>query len=184
MTSGDKNIDQSQGVISDSKSGDTGQKIDMLKNRAPKAKTLPAYVTQQVSKSLVRAINQGENSFKIQLKPPELGRILLTIQNNGNSIRVSIMTENQTAKDILGSNVHEIKTILSNSGVTLEDFEVDMNSNFRQSMADAKNQARSFGKRNKNKENGLPGSNNGDQMDDSNNLRENLDHDGAMHFVA
>ncbi|RLC18646.1 MAG: flagellar hook-length control protein FliK, partial [Deltaproteobacteria bacterium] len=109
-------------------------------------KNLPNFVTQQVSKNLVRAINQGENILRIQLKPPELGRLLITIDNSGSNIKINIMTENSAAREILTSNVNELRTVLSNSGVNLERFEVDMSSDFRQSMADARNQAWNFGK--------------------------------------
>jgi hypothetical protein len=176
-----KASDQTLMSASDTKTNDLQSGLDILKTK-PTLKNLPTYVTNQVSKSLVRAINQGENIIRIQLKPAELGRLMMTIDNSGNSMKVSIMTESQAAKDILAANIHEIKTVLSNSGVTLEEFEVDMNSNFRQSMSDAKNQAQNSGKRNK--ANGLAGSDNGEGMNDSNSLLNNLSHDGAMHFVA
>ena len=76
----------------------------------------------------------------MQLKPPALGRLVLTIDNSGKNMKVNIVTENVAAREILISNSSELKSVLSNSGVTLERFDVDMNSGFRQSMADAKHQ--------------------------------------------
>jgi flagellar hook-length control protein FliK len=116
-------------------------------------KNLPTYVTHQVGKSLVRAINHGENSLKLQLKPPELGRLVIHIDNTGNTMKVSIMTENHAARDMLTANVNELRTVLSSAGISLESFDVDMNSNFRQSMADARNQFNSSGDNKQGKEN-------------------------------
>ncbi len=147
-------------------------------------KNLPNYVTHQVGKSLVRALSQGENSLKIQLKPPELGRLVMHIDNTGNSMKVSIITENHAAREMLTANVNELRTVLSNAGISLESFDVDMNSNFKQSMADAKNQFNSSGGKKQNKENN-------DQAMLSQNDIQGLDQDaplfmknGSLHYVA
>ncbi|NOX35000.1 MAG: flagellar hook-length control protein FliK [Deltaproteobacteria bacterium] len=179
----DKLSDQSPVAGHGGKTGQAQSGLNILKTK-PAFKNLPAYVTQQVSKSLVRAVNQGENTLRIQLKPPELGRLMITIDNTGNNIKINIMTENHAAKEILASNVHELRTVLSNSGVNLERFDVDMNSNFRQSMTDARNQAGNFGKRNKNKGKRLFDPVNAERMNDPMSLLNALNRDGALHFVA
>ncbi|WP_321414232.1 flagellar hook-length control protein FliK [uncultured Desulfobacter sp.] len=109
--------------------------------------TLPDFVTRQVGKSIVRSINTGNDTIRMQLKPPELGRVYMNIDHNGSSMKVSVITEHQSAKDILTANVNEIKTMLSSSGINLESFEVDMSSDFQQSMADARTRNQSNGKR-------------------------------------
>jgi flagellar hook-length control protein FliK len=145
---------------------------------------LPAYVTQQVGRGIVRAMNQGETSLKLTLKPAELGRLSMTIDNLGSSIKVTIVTENQAARDMLASNVNELKSALSSAGISLDSFDVDMNSDFRQSMANAGNQAGQFGSKNSNKGNSTfaaEGTGGSDEMPlDSEGLTE----DGSYHFVA
>ncbi len=147
-------------------------------------KNLPTYVTHQVGKSLVRAINHGENSLKLQLKPPELGRLVIHIDNTGNTMKVSIMTENHVAREMLTANVNELRTVLSSAGISLESFDVDMNSNFRQSMADARNQSNSSGDKKQSKDNLV-------HAPVSDSELEGLDHDsalsmqnGSLHYVA
>lgn len=140
-----KTHDQNLLTPSDIKSKDSLLNTGQIKSSAG-FKNLPAHVTQQVGRSLVRAVNNGENTLRLQLKPPELGRIVMTIDNSGSNIKVNILTENSAAREILVSNSNELKTVLSNSGVNLERFEVDMNSDFRQSMADAKNHEGKFGR--------------------------------------
>lgn len=177
--------DQSQGQVFETKTNESDPRVGLTKAR-PAAKPLPAYVTQQVGKSLVRAINQGENDLKIQLKPPELGRLLMTIDNTGNSMRVSIMTENHAAKEIITQNITELRTVLSNSGVNLERVEVDMSSDFRQSMADARQQAGQSGKRSGNKTRTGAGKGGAEGIDSTAGelSKLNLNHNGSVHLVA
>ncbi len=174
--------DQTLASASAGKTGETQTNIDLLKTKAS-FKNLPTYVNQQVSRSLVRAINNGENTLKIQLKPPELGRLVMTIDNTGSTMKVGIITDNAAARDILTSNVSELRTLLSNSGVNLEKFEVDMNSNFRQSMADSGNPTGNFDKKNRNRGNQLIDPVGDEGMNDlAGPLHALLD--GALHFVA
>lgn len=183
MIQSNKGQDILQASAMDAKSGESSERAQAPKMPAP-ARQLPAYVTQQVGKSLIRAINQGENSLRIQLKPPELGRLLMTIDNTGNHMRVSIVTENQAAREIITQNITDLKSTLSNSGVNLEKFEVDMSSDFRQSMADARQQAGQSGKRGGGAS-GKTGKNtqtqNIDQLPGGTSL---TDQDGSVHLVA
>jgi flagellar hook-length control protein FliK len=175
--------EQTQTSFTDGKTAEsqTGQTIIKSKTTF---KSLPNFVTQQVSKSIVRAVNQGENILKIQLKPPELGRLMVTIDNSGNSMRVNITTENAAAREILVSNVNEIRTVLSNSGVNLERFDVDMNSDFRQSMADARQQAGQSNKRQRHRSRAAVAEIENDLTRSAVNLMEAIDQGESMHFVA
>jgi flagellar hook-length control protein FliK len=179
-----KHSDQNQIFASDTKINEMQSNIDSIIKTKAALKNLPTHVTHQVSKSLVRAINQGENILKIQLSPPELGRLVMTIDNTGDSMKVSVMTENLTAKEILISNVNELRTVLSNSGVNLEQVEVDMSSDFKQSMADARNQAGNFGKRNRNREKLSIDPANNEERSDIINLLDAVNQGKSLHFVA
>ncbi len=144
---------------------------------------LPSYVTNQVGKSLARAVSQGETELKLQLKPPELGRLLMTIDNLGDSLKVSVITENQAARDILASHANELKTALSNSGISVGSFEVEVGSDFKQSMADARQQSGGSGsRRGKGSGSGVEGLN-GDN-DTTINIRGVANDAGALHFVV
>ncbi len=181
-TQGSALTDQNQVTVSDAKVSENQSAHSLIK---PKAgfRNLPNFVTQQVTRSIVRAVNQGENTLKIQLKPPELGRLMLTIDHSGGTIKVNIVTEHAAAKEILASNVNEVRSLLNNSGVTLERFDVDMDSNFRQSMADAKNQAGNSNKRRQNRTKQMVDP----VMDTANNaisLLNAIEQGGSMHFVA
>ena len=97
------------------------------------ARTLPSYVTHQIGRGIVRAVNQGQSEIKIHLKPPELGRMMITIEEMSNGMKVSVVAENQQARDILLSNSNSLKIALASSGVNLENFDVDLGSGFNRS---------------------------------------------------
>ena len=144
--------------------------------------TLPDFVTRQVGKSIVRSINTGDDTIRMQLKPSELGRVYMSIDHNGSSMKVSVITEHQSAKDILVANVNEIKTMLSSSGISLESFDVDMSSDFQQSMADARAQDQSA-----RKQQAQSGSGDDAQKDATDNLTvqtTSMNDSGSLHFVA
>ena len=178
-----KFIDSLQVPGTESKTQELQSGTSVLRAK-PSLNDLPSYVTHQVSKSLVRAINQGENILRIQLKPPELGRLMMTIDNTGSTMKVSIMTDNQAAKEILVSNINDIRAALSNSGVTLDRFDVDMSSNFQQSMADARNQAGNSDKRKQNREKIQTDLLAGAGLDDPAGLLNTVNPDGSLHYVA
>jgi flagellar hook-length control protein FliK len=182
-TENTKTIDPLQGLGTDAKSMDTQSVANGLRAK-PALKDLPTYVTHQVTKSLVKAIHQGESVLRLQLKPPELGRLVMTIDNTGNNMKINIMTDNQAAKEILMSNINDIRTALSNSGVTLERFDVDMNSNFQQSMTDARDQAGNSSKRQQRREKLAAESIAGISADDATGLLSSLSPDGSLHYVA
>ncbi len=182
-TENTKTIDPLQGLGTDAKSMDTQSVANGLRAK-PALKDLPTYVTHQVTKSLVKAIHQGESVLRLQLKPPELGRLVMTIDNTGNNMKINIMTDNQAAKEILMSNINDIRTALSNSGVTLERFDVDMNSNFQQSMANARDQAGNSSKRQQRREKLAADSIAGTNADDPTGLLSSLSPDGSLHYVA
>ncbi|MCP4722565.1 MAG: flagellar hook-length control protein FliK, partial [Desulfobacteraceae bacterium] len=166
-------------ATSDVKTGTIG---DALKAKST-FRDLPTHVTNQVSKGIVRAINQGETTLKIQLKPAELGRLQLTINNVGNSMKVSITAENPAAKDILTANVNELKTVLASAGISLDKFDVDMNSEFKQSYANAKNESGNSRQKNRNEKN-LFDSIGTEGMDGSIGSLTSENQDGSYHFVA
>jgi len=144
--------------------------------------TLPDFVTRQVGKTIVRSINTGDDTIRMQLKPPELGRIYMSIDHNGSSMKVNIITEHQSAKDILVANVNEIKTMLSSSSINLESFEVDMSSDFQQSMADARAQDQSAGK--KRAARGVGDDTQEDAADNLTGQAAVINDSGSLHFVA
>ncbi|MEA1968194.1 MAG: flagellar hook-length control protein FliK, partial [Thermodesulfobacteriota bacterium] len=178
-----KGIDagQSGGQFNGAEKGDTG--LSFLKAK-PLARNLPSYVANQVGKNLAKAVSRGDSEMTLQLKPPELGRIIMKIDNLGSSLKVSIVTENHAAKEILVSHVNDLKITLSNNGINLKSFDVEMGNDFQQSMADARQQSGDSGSgRGRGRTAAFDMEN---EMADQGmiNIQGSDNRDGALHFVA
>ncbi len=170
------------GTASDSNTSEASFGREVLKSASQSFKSLPNHVINQVGKGIVRAANLGEKTLTLKLNPPELGRVNMTIEHNGNSMKVNIVTDNHAAREILTSNVNELKTVLASSGISLDQFEVDMNSNFRQSMADA--QDGQF-QNNQNKKQGASfGNGEADDTATEDIALSGMETPGSYHFVA
>lgn len=157
-----------------------------IKNPEIPSRPLPVHVTRQVGKGVLKAIQQGENTLRLQLKPASMGRLLITIDNLGASMKVSIMTENQAAKDMLNANVNELKGILANTGINLADFHVDMGSDFGQSMANTQQGSGGAGKRgNRSGAGGIDSNGDGDSLVTSESDGSGAEEtNGSLHYVA
>ena len=166
---------------SDFKSSESPKYMAALKAK-PAVKNLPNYVTNQIGKGLFKAVNNGETELKLQLKPPELGRIVMRIDDTGGGMRVNVMAENHSARDILLSHAHDLKSTLANSGISLESFDVQMGKDFGQSMADARGQSGQSGKKGKNSGTGQE---EGDPLDGDQTMDEEYpETTGSLHCVA
>ncbi|SLM29254.1 exported hypothetical protein [Desulfamplus magnetovallimortis] len=146
---------------------------------------LPSYVTNQVGKSILRAFNRGESEIRLQLKPAELGRIFMTIDTHGDTLKVSIVTENRAAKELLAGSANDLKATLAGTGINLERFDVEMGSDFSQSMADSREQYNDSNSSGSGRGRGK-GGNNGDisSVDEIDIADLHNYGNGALHFVA
>ena len=165
--------------------GESGSAGKNLTSSGPRLSrtTLPSYVTNQVVRSLVRSVYRGDNELRLQLKPPELGRIVMKIDNLGDSLKVSIVTENHAAKDIIASHENSLKAALAGSGISIEKFDVSMGSNFSQSMADTGNNS-GAGTGSGHKRQSESTLDISDEIMNNKINNDNFFNDGVLHFVA
>lgn len=110
---------------------------------------LPAYLINQVGKQISRSILRGERVIRLQLKPPELGTVKIEMNIKDNILKLGMIAENSSVKELLLSNVHELKQVLVEQGVKLDKLDVQINYNFDQSLADSKESTKQNKKRNK-----------------------------------
>ncbi|MDY6824664.1 MAG: flagellar hook-length control protein FliK [Thermodesulfobacteriota bacterium] len=105
------------------------------------AKPLPSYVMNQVGQQVVKAVQNNQNSVTIQLKPPQLGRLAISFETTGNTMKVSIVAEQSAARDILMSHTSDLKGAISEQhhGLRIDKVDVQLSQNFDQAMADARN---------------------------------------------
>ena len=101
---------------------------------------LPAHLLNQVKRQISRSLLRGEKVIKLQLKPPQLGLLKIDLDIKDNMLRLGMMTENSSVKEILLSHVNELREALAEQGVKLERVDIQINYNFEQSLAHSKDE--------------------------------------------
>jgi len=99
---------------------------------------LPAYLIDQVGKQISRSILRGERVIRLQLKPPELGALRIQMDIKDNILKLGMVAENSSVKQLLLSNAHELRQALVDQGVKLERLDVQINYDSGQSLANSK----------------------------------------------
>jgi flagellar hook-length control protein FliK len=115
-------------------------------------KTLPAYVTDQVARQISKAVRNGDSEIRFHIRPPEMGRLELSIANTPGGLKVSIMAEHSTTRDMLMNQSSDLKTVLADQGIRIEKVEVGMSGNFGQGMAQTRTDSDQPGRNRKQKE--------------------------------
>jgi len=95
---------------------------------------LPSYLVDQVGKQISKSILRGDRVMTLQLKPPDLGTVGITMDIKDHTLRLSMIAEHHSVKELLLNNVHELKDALVQHGVKLEKVDVQINYNFGQSL--------------------------------------------------
>ena len=104
----------------------------------PSKDVLPAYLIDQVGKQISRSILNGDQVIRLKLKPPGLGSLRIEMDIKGNMLKLKMTTENHSTRDILLSNVHELREALGEQGVKLERIDIQIDHDFDRSFANFK----------------------------------------------
>lgn len=107
----------------------------------------------------------------------------MTIETVGDTLNVSIVAENQSAKDILTGHANDLKSSLANNGITIGNFDVEVGGDFKQSMANSGQQFQSGSDSGRN--NSSSGQRSSISTDEIEGVQTILNNeDGNLHFVA
>jgi flagellar hook-length control protein FliK len=96
-------------------------------------KPLSASVMSQVGKEIAGFVQRGDRFFTLQLKPPELGMVNIEMDVKENLLKMSIVTETGSAKDLLQANYADLRRVLEGYGVKIESFDIQLSSSLNQS---------------------------------------------------
>ncbi len=105
---------------------------------APKAatgKSLPSFVMEQVSRQLVKSVKRGDNQLLINIKPPRLGRLQMSLENASNGLKISIVAEHSATKEMLTSQISELRNMIAEQGVLVDSIDVQINQDFGANLA-------------------------------------------------
>jgi hypothetical protein len=109
----------------------------ITKHQEPLKGFLPTYVIDQVGRGISRSLLRAERVIRLQLRPPELGALKVEMDMKDNLLKLAVITENNSAKELLLSNVHELREALVEQGVKLERLDVQIHCDIHHSPADS-----------------------------------------------
>ncbi|MCF8088863.1 MAG: flagellar hook-length control protein FliK, partial [Desulfotignum sp.] len=96
---------------------------------------LPTAVVNQVGKEIASFLHRGDRIFSLQLKPLELGMVNIEMDVKENVLKMSVVTETSSAKDMLHANYVDLKRVLEGYGIRVETFDVQVSSNLNHASA-------------------------------------------------
>ena len=106
--------DKGTGAISQSKEPQAFTKSDQ-------ADTL-----KQIVNKAAFNLGRGRSEFKIDLKPESLGHLKMQILTENHRVTVRILTRNPLVKDMIESNLVQLKANFQNQGLEIEKFDVSV----------------------------------------------------------
>lgn len=89
----------------------------------PNGVTEKNVVEQVVQKFSIKGTD-NQNEIKIKLDPPALGTVRMNINTSGDSVKTTIIAENQAVKQAIETNLNQLKDSFTNQGMKIESFEV------------------------------------------------------------
>ncbi len=120
------------------------QAASTVRGQAPAA-PLPEPLPKIVDR-MVWMVRRGEQISRIQISPPELGRMDLSIVIKQGHLHAHVSAENPMVKEIIEAGLQQLKQQLGNLGFTIERFDVSAGLDERRF---AEFQARTGGQRNR-----------------------------------
>ena len=100
------------------RNADTGM-VDTTKNE----------VLNSIVKNARFLLNNGQSSAEINLEPPSLGKLKLEIVTENSKITGKITVESSETKEIVQNNIAELKEQLTQNGLKVESFDVQLGHN-------------------------------------------------------
>jgi flagellar hook-length control protein FliK len=78
----------------------------------------------QLVRSIRLQLGSRHSSARLQLEPPELGRLHVLVRVDGERLRVDVRTETAAARDLVSTRAVQLTAALERQGISVERFEV------------------------------------------------------------
>jgi len=102
-----------------------------LKGHVKTAYNLPEPLPR-VFDRMVIMIKNGEQTGKLMIQPPELGKIDIDLSIKSGHVQANLTTENLAVKEIIEANLNQLKQQLNDQGLIVEQLNVSVGSHNRQ----------------------------------------------------
>ena len=120
---GDAQVQNNNGVGGSNNKSDSAIKATLPENSIYKAPVESRIIDQIINRLSVRS-SGSQSEVKIQLDPPSLGRVRMSIITSGDGVRTLIVAENQAVKQVIENNLSQLRDSMSAQGLKLDGFSV------------------------------------------------------------
>ncbi len=100
--------------------------ISQAKEPQAFTKSAQANTLKQIVNKATFNLGRGHSEFKIDLKPESLGHLKMQILTENHRVTVRILTQNPLVKDMIESNLAQLKANFQNQGLEIEKFDVSV----------------------------------------------------------
>ncbi len=100
--------------------------ISQAKEPQAFTKSAQANTLRQIVNKAALNLESGRSEFKIDLKPESLGHLKMQILTENHHVTVRILAENPLVKDMIESNLAQLKANFQNQGLEIEKFDVSV----------------------------------------------------------
>lgn len=104
------------------------------RNKQTDGNFFPEHIVYQLRNQISRAVMRGDRVINLQLNPPELGAVKLSMEIKGNALQLGMIAESISAKEIMLAGAQELKSALLDQGIKLESLDVQVGHNFGRSL--------------------------------------------------
>lgn len=81
-------------------------------------------ITAQIIEKFTMRSFGNQREIHIKLDPPSLGTVRMNISTNGETVRATIIAENNLVKSVIESNLSQLKDSLAQQGIKIDSFNV------------------------------------------------------------
>lgn len=105
---------------------DTSGNINSRFSLARITAAMQQQIVEQVSRGMMRGLQNNEHHLILKLQPPELGELRVDLHVNNDKVSVTFAMENSQVKALLESNMQQFQDNLEKQGFSLGDFSVSV----------------------------------------------------------
>jgi hypothetical protein len=104
------------------------------RNRQTDSNFFPEHIVDQLGKQISRSVLRGDRIINLQLNPPDLGAVKLSMEIKGNTLQLGMIAESSSVKEIMLAGAHELRSALLEQGIRLESLDIQVGQNFGRSL--------------------------------------------------
>ena len=113
---------------------------EILHSSTPKQHINSSYIIDQIIEKINIGVSRGQSRINIQLHPPSLGKLQIDLSMNQNQLRAVIIAESSQVKQILESNLDQLRACLESQNIEVDKFSVSVGHENKQSASFLKGQ--------------------------------------------